>query len=80
MAIDAVMNSQASFEKVVSKQDVGKLVAITNIIWNEYYVSIFGKEQVEYMLKNLFSEKVLINNIKNDGLRYFLIKYDNKEG
>ena len=69
----------ASFKKVTNKHDLDKVVQITDSIWNEYYIPIFGKDQVDYMLHNVFTRKALLAKIKHEGLQYFLIEYASKD-
>ena len=44
-------------------------------IWNECYISIIGKEQIEYMLENFQSEAVMKEQTEN-GYLYFFIEYN----
>ena len=46
-------------------------------IWNECYISIITKEQIEYMLKNFQSEKIVKDQSEN-GYLYFLAEYNNE--
>lgn len=43
-------------------------------IWQEHYVPIIGKPQVDYMLKKFQSVKAIKNQIA-DGYEYFLLEY-----
>jgi len=64
------------FEKVKNRKDIATLVFRAKEIWLEHYTPIIGKEQVQYMLKNLHSEDVLLDQIKNQRFSYYLIKQD----
>jgi diamine N-acetyltransferase len=44
-------------------------------IWNEYFVPIIGKAQVDYMLEKFQSKQAISQQIKEDYL-YFLIESD----
>lgn len=48
-----------------------------NIIWNEHFTPIIGKEQVDYML-NLFQSSNAIFEQINQGFLYFLIQVNNE--
>lgn len=44
-------------------------------IWNEYYIPIIGKRQVDYMVANFQSANAIKNQI-DEGYSYFLAKYN----
>ena len=62
--------------KKAEKSEHYKIIErLADEIWNECYISIISKEQIEYMLKNFQSE----NNIKEQsekGSLYFWAEYD----
>jgi len=77
MNFDQSSDLVATFKKVTNKRDINTVVVLTNSIWNEYYVPILGKNQVDYMLDNVFSENALVEQIEQ-GFIYFLIEYGRK--
>ena len=57
---------------VEEKKQIKEIERLANIIWREHYKSILSDQQIEYMLKNFQSEKVMAAQM-NDGYTYFLI-------
>ena len=49
--------------------------ALADEIWNECYISIISKEQIEYMVKNFQSESIIKEQSEN-GYLYFIAEYD----
>lgn len=66
-----------NFEKVETEEDIKEVAKLACEIWNEYFLSIISKEQIDYMLDNIQSEKPISQQIK-DGYEYYLLK-DNEE-
>lgn len=62
------------FELVTKRSDIAALVSLAHEIWPEHYTPIIGEQQVEYMLQNLHSEKVLLEQIQHENFFYYLIK------
>ncbi|MBR4949635.1 MAG: GNAT family N-acetyltransferase, partial [Clostridia bacterium] len=60
-------------EKAKSEQ----IEILAKEIWNEHYIKILSKEQIDYMLQNFQSQKAIENQIK-DGYNYFVMKIDGK--
>ncbi len=60
--------------------DAGSVCRIEKLareIWREYYISIIGEAQVEYMLERFQSVPALNSQIRN-GFLYYLLKIDGK--
>lgn len=58
----------------VSTQDLINMVeVIADKIWRDYYISIIGKQQVDYMLKKFQSKEAITAQI-DEGFLYYLIK------
>lgn len=64
--------------KITTKQDIKSLASAAYIVWHEWFESIIGKKQVDYMLEKFQSEKALTSQIVNDGYEYYAIKKDDK--
>lgn len=63
-------------EKVSDQSQIVTIECLACEIWNEYFTSIIGKAQVDYMLEKFQSKKVITEQIEN-GFLYFLIKKNN---
>ena len=62
--------------KKAEKSEHYKIIEIlADEIWNECYISIISKEQIEYMLKNFQSENT-IKEQSEKGSLYFWAEYD----
>jgi diamine N-acetyltransferase len=68
---------QMVFRLVDSAADVLTVERLASQIWQEYYNSIIGAEQVGYMLQN-FQSVAAINGQITEGYCYYLIVYDNE--
>lgn len=44
-------------------------------IWNEHYIPIIGKNQVDYMLEKYQTKSAIARQINEDNFLYFLIEY-----
>lgn len=58
--------------------DAGLIESLAHTIWNEYYPSIISMEQIEYMLKNMYSKVSLLEqmNKKNDAFYLVLVNHE----
>ena len=63
-------------EKVLNNQQIKIVEKLACEIWNQHFISIIGKAQVDYMLEKFQSKKALSEQIKQ-GFLYYLIKIDN---
>ncbi len=57
--------------EVKNLKDIKETAMLAHSIWNEHYIPIIGKEQVDYMLANFQSEQAIKEQI-DEGYRYFL--------
>jgi diamine N-acetyltransferase len=65
--------------KTVSDPDAVKTVArLAEEIWNEHYVPIIGKTQVDYMIDKYQSPEAITRQIDREGYTYFLIFAEEK--
>ena len=64
------------FEDVLNNQQIEIVEELACEIWNQHFIPIIGKAQVDYMLKKFQSKKVLSEQIKQ-GFLYYLIKSNN---
>ena len=61
-----------------NKNNIKALCVLARKIWTEHYTPIIGKAQVEYMLEKFHSEEAISNQIKNEGISYYLLKMKGK--
>ncbi|MEL7242792.1 MAG: GNAT family N-acetyltransferase [Cyanobacteria bacterium J06573_2] len=60
------------FEIVDNKKAIAQVTTLATEIWNQHYLPVIGKEQVDYMLETIQSEDAIKQQI-NQGYRYYLI-------
>ncbi len=70
------MNKKMIIEKVINNQQIEIVEKLADEIWNQHFIPIIGKAQVDYMLEKYQSKKALLEQIKK-GFLYYLIKTDN---
>ncbi|HOJ10203.1 MAG TPA: GNAT family N-acetyltransferase [Clostridiales bacterium] len=61
--------------EVKSIYEIEKVEELANKIWNEHYVPIIGKEQVDYMLAKFQSSQAIKDQIEV-GCRYFITTFN----
>lgn len=47
-------------------------------IWNQHYISIIGKEQVDYMIKFFQNKETIEKQISKEGYLYYIIQNENQ--
>ena len=62
-------------ERVSDNNQIEIIEELAYEIWNEHFIPIIGKAQVDYMLEKFQSKKAIAEQIENRFL-YFLIKND----
>ena len=63
-------------EIVSAENQIAIIAGLAKNIWNEHFIPIIGKAQVDYMLDKFQSKKVIAEQIEN-GFLYYLIKHNN---
>ncbi|MDY6310766.1 MAG: GNAT family N-acetyltransferase [Cyanobacteriota bacterium] len=61
------------YEKAVN---ISKLVALSSLIWHEYWKDYLSEEQIEYMVDKFQSEKAIQHQIQYEHYTYFYIYYN----
>lgn len=56
--------------------DIDTIVNLSHKIWNEYYITILSKNQIDYMLDLMYNKKQIAFELDND-FTWLLIKQDN---
>ena len=66
-----------SIKQVAEQRDIQVVSALACEIWNEYFVCIIGKPQVDYMLSHFQSVQAITAQLES-GQEYYLLKLDTK--
>jgi len=66
-----------SIVEVKNSNQIKETAMLAHSIWNEHYIPIIGKEQVDYMVANFQSEQAIKEQI-DEGYRYFLTYCNDK--
>ncbi len=61
-----------------NESEIQAIAALAEEIWNQHFVPIIGKEQVDYMVDKFQSYEALKNQISREGYEYFEIFYEGK--
>lgn len=64
-----------TFKKATEK-DIPTIAALANKIWNEHYISIISQQQIDYMLREMYSDESLLQQM-NEGHKFTLALIDN---
>lgn len=64
-----------SFFKAEEK-DISTIAALADRIWNKHYITIITQEQIDYMLQKMYSEKSLLEQMKQ-GQEFTIVKENN---
>ena len=59
-----------------SEKDISLLQDLAGKSWNSAYANILSKEQIEYMLKEMYSYLEISNQIQNPDYHYYIILND----
>jgi ribosomal protein S18 acetylase RimI-like enzyme len=63
--------------KTASPSHIPTITQLADKIWRSHYVEIIGLEQVEYMIKNMYSEEQLLKQM-NSGHVFTLVYLNNE--
>ena len=55
---------------LVSENQVEQIRKLARASWLGAYAEILSPEQIEYMLKTMYSQKEILNHIKNPNYQY----------
>jgi ribosomal protein S18 acetylase RimI-like enzyme len=62
-----------TIEKVSTETQIETVAGLAHEIWNQHFVPIIGKAQVDYMLEKFQSKRAISEQIEN-GYSYYLLK------
>ncbi|MDY6902817.1 MAG: GNAT family N-acetyltransferase [Cyanobacteriota bacterium] len=66
------------FKIVDNPEAISQVAKLAREIWNQHYLPVIGKAQVDYMLETIQSEDAIKQQI-NEGYQYYLIYNDQVE-
>ena len=58
-------------------EDIPEIARLANIVWHQHYPSIISKDQIEYMLNMMYSDKSLNEQINIKGHKFYFIEQNN---
>jgi ribosomal protein S18 acetylase RimI-like enzyme len=62
----------AEFRQVISEEDIAEVARLAQEIWQEHYIPIIGREQVDYMLEKFQSRGAITSQIAQK-YEYYLV-------
>jgi ribosomal protein S18 acetylase RimI-like enzyme len=62
----------AEFKQVISEEDIAEVARLAREIWEEHYLPIIGREQVDYMLEKFQSSGAIREQLAR-AYEYFLV-------
>ncbi len=68
--------STIEYTQAKNKDDIEKIAALADEIWNEHFPPIIGQDQVDYMVEKYQSESAITSQIEEDGYEYYMIWVD----
>lgn len=60
-------------KKTENSTDYALIEKMAKTIWNEYYISILSKEQIDYMTDKFQSESAISNQVLNEEYEYYIL-------
>lgn len=69
------MSSPIAFVPVTTPQQLDAIAGLAREIWDEYYVPLIGRAQVEYMVSTFQSSEAMAQQMR-DGYEYFMTERD----
>ena len=61
---------------LVSENQVEQIRKLARASWLDAYAEILSPEQIEYMLKTMYSQKEILNHIKNPNYQYYFLEVE----
>lgn len=71
------MTTPVQFEPVTTPEQLAVVADLAREIWYEYYVSLIGRAQVDYMVSKFQSTAAMAQQLR-EGYEYFLAQKDGK--
>ena len=70
-------NTKTNLVRVCSDEHISEVARLAREIWQEHYVSIIGRKQVEYMLEKFQSEQAIREQLAG-GYEYYIAAHDGR--
>lgn len=61
------------FKKAQTEEDIEQIAIAAEEIWQEHYITIISREQIDYMVEHLQSEDAVKDQIEKEGYCYYLL-------
>lgn len=65
-----------TIKQVITNDEIRRTAKLASEIWNEHFIPIIGKAQVDYMLEKFQSERA-ISKMLAEGYKYYMIFSEN---
>ncbi|WP_079912640.1 GNAT family N-acetyltransferase [Paenibacillus sp. 32352] len=62
------------FTQLKTEEEVTDLARLAAEIWNEYFITIISREQIDYMVQKFQSYPALTDQLKHQGYEYYFMK------
>lgn len=69
---------QVELKLLTTEDDIKKLAKLAKEIWEECFIDIISKEQIDYMVEKFQSEKAIKNEIENENYLYYALAAGNE--
>ena len=69
-----------SLQNISHEQDIKQLANIAHTIWNEYFPSIIGHAQVDYMVEKFQSQSAITKQLQQGHEYFFICDGDQRVG
>lgn len=69
-----------SFREVKTRAEIASVTNLAREIWTEYYLSLIGRAQVDYMLDKFQGTEAIARQIQEGYLYYLVLKRENPIG
>ncbi|WP_138493592.1 GNAT family N-acetyltransferase [Paenibacillus pinistramenti] len=66
---------ELQIERVHTAEEIEETARLAAEIWREYYVSLIGTEQVEYMVGKFQSVSAITDQIQSQGYEYYRLRH-----
>lgn len=63
--------------KEITNEEIKTLEQLARDIWNEYFITLLSKQQIDYMLNKFLSKEAIQDQISNKNYHYYFIYHNN---
>ncbi|MFF2089360.1 GNAT family N-acetyltransferase [Paenibacillus sp. NPDC058174] len=65
---------KVTFKRVETEAEINTVAQLASEIWNDYYISLISREQIEYMVEKYQSVHAINDQIEEEGYEYYLLQ------